>query len=131
VWGWVGFGTLIFLAGLQGTPRDLIEAALVDGCSRRGAFWRIELPLLRPVTGFLVVWLTINSLQLFDEVYATTKGGPLQSTTVVVYYIYDQAFQFFKAGYAAAIATVLFVVIALITLIQLRLTRDPATGGER
>ena len=130
VWGWVGFGTLIFLAGLQGTPQDLIEAAQVDGCSRRGAFWRIELPLLRPVTGFLVVWLTINSLQLFDEVYATTKGGPLHSTTVVVYYIYDQAFQFFKAGYAAAIATVLFVVIALITLIQLRLTRDPATGGE-
>lgn len=131
VWGWVGFGALIFLAGMQGIPRDLIEAAQIDGCSRAGAFWRIQVPLLRPVTGFLVVWLTINSLQLFDEVYATTKGGPLHATTVVVYYLYQQAFQFFHAGYAAAIATVLFVIIAIITLIQLRLTRDPSTGNQR
>ena len=70
------------------------------------------MPLLRPVTGFLLVWLTINALQLFDEVYATTKGGPLHATTVVVYYLYQQAFQFFHAGYAAAIAVVLFVAIA-------------------
>jgi multiple sugar transport system permease protein len=99
VWGWVGFGALIFLAGLQGIPQDLIEAAQIDGCSKRGAFWRIQVPLLRPVTGFLLVWLTINALQLFDEVYATTKGGPLHSTTVI-------------------------------TVIQLRLTRDPSTGGK-
>jgi multiple sugar transport system permease protein len=124
VWGWVGFGALIFLAGLQGIPQDVIEAAQIDGCSRSGAFWRIQVPLLRPVTGFLVVWLTINALQLFDEVYVTTKGGPLNATNVVVYYLYQQAFQFFHAGYAAAIATVLFVVIILITLVQLRLTRD-------
>ena len=70
------------------------------------------MPLLRPVTRFLLVWLTINALQLFDEVYVTTKGGPLHATTVVVYYLYLQAFQFFHAGYAAAIASVLFVVIA-------------------
>jgi multiple sugar transport system permease protein len=131
VWGWIGFGALIFLAGLQGIPQDLIEAAQIDGCSKAGAFWRVQVPLLRPVTGFLLVWLTINSLQLFDEVYVTTKGGPLHATTVVVYYLYEQAFQFFHAGYAAAIATVLFVVIALVTIVQLRLTRDPAAGGER
>jgi multiple sugar transport system permease protein len=130
VWGWVGFGALIFLAGLQGVPSDLVEAAQIDGCSRRGAFWRIEVPLLRPVTGFLVVWLTINSLQLFDEIYATTRGGPLHSTTVVVYYIYEEAFQFFHAGYAAAIATVLFVVIFAITMIQLRLAREPSATGR-
>jgi multiple sugar transport system permease protein len=130
VWGWVGFGALIFLAALQGIPQDLIEAAQMDGCSRSGAFWRIEVPLLRPVSGFLLVWLTINALQLFDEVYVTTKGGPLHATTVVVYYLYQQAFQFFHAGYAAAIAVVLFAVIALITLVQLRLTRDPSTAGE-
>jgi multiple sugar transport system permease protein len=129
VWGWVGFGALIFLAGLQGIPADLIEAAQIDGCSRAGAFWRIEVPLLRPVTAFLLVWLTINALQLFDEVYVTTKGGPLHATTVVVYYLYIQAFQFFHAGYAAAIAVVLFVVIAAITLVQLRLTRDSSPGG--
>jgi multiple sugar transport system permease protein len=131
VWGWVGFGALIFLAALQGVPQELIEAAEMDGCSRAGAFWRIEVPLLRPVSAFLMVWLTINALQLFDEVYVTTKGGPLHSTTVVVYYLYQQAFQFFHAGYAAAIASVLFVVIGAITLVQLRLTRDPATTGER
>jgi multiple sugar transport system permease protein len=129
VWGWVGFGALIFLAGLQGIPADLIEAAQIDGCSRAGAFWRIEVPLLRPVSAFLLVWLTINALQLFDEVYVTTKGGPIHATTVVVYYLYIQAFQFFHAGYAAAIAVVLFVVIAAITLVQLRLTRDSTPGG--
>jgi multiple sugar transport system permease protein len=129
VWGWVGFGALIFLAGLQGIPADLIEAAQIDGCSRAGAFWRIEVPLLRPVSAFLLVWLTINALQLFDEVYVTTKGGPIHATTVVVYYLYLQAFQFFHAGYAAAIAVVLFVVIAAITLVQLRLTRDSTPGG--
>ena len=130
VWGWVGFGALIFLAGLQGIPQDLIDAAQIDGCTRRGVFWRIEVPLLRPVSGFMLVWLTINALQLFDEVYVTTKGGPLHATTVVVYYLYLQAFQFFHAGYATAIGTVLFVVIAAITLVQLRLTRD-SSAGER
>ena len=130
VWGWVGFGALIFLAGLQGIPTDLVDAAKIDGCSTRTAFWRIQVPLMRPVSGFLLVWLTINALQLFDEVYATTKGGPARSTTVVVYYLYQQAFQFFHAGYAAAIAVVLFVAIASITLIQLRVTRErSATGG--
>jgi multiple sugar transport system permease protein len=131
VWGWVGFGALIFLAGLQGVPQDLIEAAKIDGCSNRGAFWRIQVPLMRPIIGFLLVWLTINALQLFDEVYATTKGGPLNSTTVVVYYLYEQAFQFFHAGYAASIAAVLFVAIAAITVVQLRVVRDPsANRGE-
>ncbi|HEY0869062.1 MAG TPA: sugar ABC transporter permease [Acidothermaceae bacterium] len=126
VWGWVGFGALIFLAGLQSVPRELIEAAQIDGCSKTTAFWRIQVPLLRPVSAFLVVWLTINALQLFDEVYVTTKGGPLDSTTVVVYYLYQQAFAYFHAGYAAAIAVVLFAAIAIVTVVQLRLARDPA-----
>jgi multiple sugar transport system permease protein len=128
VWGWVGFGALIFLAALQGIPQDLIEAAQIDGCTRSRAFWRIQVPLLRPVSAFLLVWLTINALQLFDEVYVTTKGGPQHSSTVIVYYLYQQAFQFFHAGYAAAIAVVLFGAIALITYIQLRLTKDSSTG---
>jgi multiple sugar transport system permease protein len=130
VWGWVGFGALIFLAGLQGIPTDLVDAAKIDGCSTRTAFWRIQVPLMRPVSGFLLVWLTINALQLFDEVYATTKGGPARSTTVVVYYLYQQAFQFFHAGYAAAIAVVLFIAIASITLVQLRFTRERQDGAE-
>jgi multiple sugar transport system permease protein len=130
VWGWVGFGALIFLAGLQGIPTDVIEAAQIDGCSKAGTFWRIQVPLLRPVTGFLLVWLTINALQLFDEVFVTTKGGPLHATTVVVYYLYEEAFVFFHAGYAAAIATVLFAVIAAITFVQLRLTGESSGMGS-
>jgi multiple sugar transport system permease protein len=130
-WGWVGFGALIFLAGLQGIPNELLEAAQIDGCSRAGAFWRIQVPLLRPVSGFLLVWLTINSLQLFDEVYVTTKGGPLHSTTVVVYYLYQQAFSYFHAGYAAAIACLLFVVIVVVTVVQMRLSRDPDLEAAR
>jgi multiple sugar transport system permease protein len=124
VWSWIGFGALIYLAALQAVPSDLLEAAQLDGCTKAGAFWRIQVPLMRPVSGFLMVWFTIQALQLFDEVYVTTKGGPLHSTTVVVYYLYQQAFQFFHAGYAAAMAVLLFVAIGVITLIQLRLTRD-------
>ena len=135
VWGWIGFGALIFLAALQSVPQDVMEAAQIDGCSRTKAFWRIQVPLLRPVIGFMLVWLTINALQLFDEVYVTTKGGPLHSTTVVVYYLYQQAFVYFHAGYAAAIACLLFVAIIVITVIQIRLSRDPtgarSTDGAR
>ena len=123
VWGWIGFGALIFLAGLQSTPQELLEAAQIDGCTPAGAFWRIQVPLLRPVSGFLLVWLTINALQLFDEVYLTTRGGPLHATTVIVYYLWDQAFVQFNAGYAAAMAYVLFVVIVVITALQFRLAR--------
>ena len=129
-WGWIGFGALIFLAGLQSIPQDLLEAAQIDGCSRTKAFWLIQVPLLRPVIGFMLVWLTINALQLFDEVYVTTKGGPLHSTTVVVYYLYQQAFQYFHAGYAAAIACLLFVAIIVITVVQMRLSRDPDLEAE-
>jgi multiple sugar transport system permease protein len=125
VWGWIGFGALIFLAALQSVPDDLLEAAQIDGCTRTKAFWLIQVPLLRPVIGFMLVWLTINALQLFDEVYVTTKGGPLHSTTVVVYYLYQQAFVYFHAGYAAAIAVVLFLAIIVITIVQMRLSRDP------
>ena len=88
------------------------------------------MPQLAPATTFLVVWLTINALQLFDEIYVTTKGGPVHATTVVVYYLYEQAFQYFHAGYAAAIAVVLFVAIAVITFVQMRLSREPLAVGE-
>jgi multiple sugar transport system permease protein len=123
VWGWLGFGVIIYLAALQSVPADLLEAAAIDGCTRWRAFWRVEVPLLAPTTVFLVIWLTINSLQLFDEIFVTTKGGPVGSTTVVVYYLYQQAFQFFNGGYASAVAFALFVAILVITVIQLTVGR--------
>jgi multiple sugar transport system permease protein len=118
VWGWIGFDVIVYLAGLQGIPRELYEAAAIDGAGRLTTFRRITLPMLGPTTLFLVVWSTINAMQVFDEIYVTTHGGPLRSTTVVVYYLYQQAFQFFSAGYATAIAYVVFTAILVLTAIQ-------------
>ena len=123
VWGWLGFDVIIYLAALQGIPQELLEAAAIDGAGRWATFRSVTLPLLGPATLFLVVWSTINALQLFDEIYNTTRGGPLGSTTVVVYYLYQQAFQFFEAGYAAAIAWVLFIAILVITIVQFAISR--------
>jgi len=120
VWGWTGFAVVVYLAALQGVPEQLHEAAAIDGAKPFTIFRTITMPLLSPASLFLVVWLSINALQLFDEVYVTTRGGPLHSTTVVVYYLFDQAFQQFNAGYAAALAYVLFLVIIVITFIQFR-----------
>lgn len=121
VWGWTGFAVVIYLAALQGVPEQLHEAAAIDGAKRFAIFRTITLPLLSPASLFLVVWLSINALQLFDEVYVTTRGGPVHATTVVVYYLFDQAFQQFNAGYGAALAYVLFVIIVVITFVQFRL----------
>jgi multiple sugar transport system permease protein len=123
VWGWLGFSVIIYLAALQGIPRELVEAAAIDGATRWRIFRRVELPLLGPTTLFLVIYLSINALQLFDEIYVTTHGGPLNSTLVVVYYLYQQAFQFFDAGYATAIAYVLFLGILVLTIVQLLVGR--------
>lgn len=124
IWGWSGFAVVIYLSALQGIPQDLTEAAAIDGAGRWATFRRITLPLLSPASLFLVVWLTINALQLFDEVFLATQGGPLGATTVLVYLIYQQAFQdFSNFGYASAIAYLLFVVILVVTAIQFRLSR--------
>jgi multiple sugar transport system permease protein len=123
VWGWLGFDVIIYLAALQGIPAEMLEAAEIDGASKWSAFRSVVLPLLGPATLFLVVWSTINALQLFDEIYVTTRGGPLGSTTVIVYYLYEQAFQFFNGGYGAAIAYVLFLGIMIVTLGQLWIGR--------
>jgi multiple sugar transport system permease protein len=123
IWGWTGFAVVIYLAALQGIPKTLLEAAAIDGAGPWRSFRKITLPLLSPASLFLAVWLTINALQLFDEVYLSTQGGPLNATTVMVYYLYTQAFQQFNFGYASAIAYVLFLVIIVVTAIQFRLGR--------
>ena len=123
MWGWIGFNVIVFLAALQGVPRELIEAAMIDGATPFGAFRRVVVPLLGPATLFLVVWSTINALQLFDEIYFLTKGGPLYSTYVLVYYVFDLAFQKGLAGYAAAVAYTLFAAILVLTAIQLAIGR--------
>jgi multiple sugar transport system permease protein len=114
LWGGIGFPVVIYLAALQDVPRELKDAASVDGARRLAILFHVVLPQLRPVTIFLVVWQTLLSLQLFDLVYATTRGGPLDSTVVVVYYIYNQAFELFHAGYSAAIAYAVAVFLLLL-----------------
>ena len=123
IWGWTGFAVVIYLAALQGVPQMLLEAAAIDGAGPWRTFRRITLPLLSPASLFLAVWLTINAMQLFDEVYLSTQGGPLNATTVLVYYLYNQAFQQFNFGYASAIAYFLFLVIIVVTVIQFRVGR--------
>ena len=123
IWGWSGFAVVIYLAALQGIPAELIDAAATDGAGRWTTFRRITLPLLSPASLFLAIWLTINALQLFDEVYLSTQGGPLNATTVLVYYLYEQAFVNFNFGYASAIAYFLFLIIIVITAIQFRVGR--------
>jgi multiple sugar transport system permease protein len=122
VWGWLGFDAIIYLAALQGVPHELVEAAAVDGATRWSTFRSVTLPLLGPASLLLVVWSTISAVQLFDEVYFVTHGGPLGRTSVPVFYIYRLAFTsaygFSAAGYAAALAYVLFVVILILTLAQ-------------
>jgi multiple sugar transport system permease protein len=123
IWGWTGFSVVIYLAALQGVPQVLTDAAAVDGASKWTTFRRVTLPLLSPASLFLAVWLTINALQLFDEVYLSTQGGPLNATTVLVYYLYEQAFVNFNFGYASAIAYFLFLIILVVTAIQFRVGR--------
>jgi multiple sugar transport system permease protein len=119
VWGWIGFDVIVYLAALQGVPDELVEAAKLDGAGRWAIFRNVVFPLLSPTTLFLVVWSTINALQVFDEIYVTTHGGPLQATTVMVYYLFNQAFELFHGGYAAAIAYVLFLMTLVLSVAQL------------
>ena len=119
VWGWLGFTVIIYLAALQGVPQELYEAAAIDGASPWSTFRSVTFPLLGPATLFLAIWLSINALQLFAEVYLTTKGGPLFATTVIVYYLFHKTFEQFDAGLGAAAAWVLFLGILVFSLVEL------------
>jgi multiple sugar transport system permease protein len=116
LWGEVGFCAVIYLAALQDIPRELVEAARVDGASPWKVFIHVTLPQLRPVTVFTAVWQTITAMQLFDLIYTTTRGGPMNSTQTVVYYVYELAFQTQRLGYGAAVAYLLFAVTMLLTV---------------
>jgi multiple sugar transport system permease protein len=119
VWSTIGSMLIVFLAGLQDIPRDLHEAAAVDGADARQAFWHVTLPLLRPVTLFVVIVGVIGTLQVFDQIWMLTKGN--SGTTTIVYHIYAESFGGgFRAGSAAAMTAVLFAIIFVATLLQLR-----------
>jgi multiple sugar transport system permease protein len=118
IWRSAGFNTVLFLAGLQGVPQEYYEAAEIDGASRWDRFRHITLPLISPTTFFVVVNGLIGSWQVFDQVYILTRGGPLLSTVTVVYLIYSNGFEWYKTGYASAMAYGLFLIIIVLTAIQ-------------
>jgi multiple sugar transport system permease protein len=130
VWSASGYYMIIFVAGLEAVPRELYEAARLDGASAWARFARITLPLLRPTLLFVLVVNTVRSLQIFAEVFVMTRGGPLHSTTTVVYYLYEQAFYRFDLGYASAVAYLLFLITLAIAWVQTRVVR-PATEAGR
>lgn len=126
VWFLMGFYMLIFLGGLQDIPQQYYEAARVDGATPTQAFWRITMPLLRPTSFFILLVSLVAAVagsQAFDLVYVMTKGGPANSTQMMIIYIYQQAFQYSAFGYAAAMASILVVVLLLLTGVLFLLTR--------
>lgn len=123
IWQYVGYTALLLFAGLQAIPGSVYEAASIDGASETQMFWRVTVPLLRPVLVFVVVTSVIGSFQIFDTVAITTKGGPINATEVLNWYIYEQAFTRFNMGYATAISMVLFLILIFVSAAQMRLMR--------
>lgn len=127
VWAGLGFQVIIFMAGLRAIPRSYYEAAEIDGVSKWTVLWEITIPLLRPTIVFIVVFSSIGFLRIFDHVFNMTTnnpGGPLNSTKPLVLMIYETAFRSFDMGYAAAQTVVLFLILLVVSLIQLRILRD-------
>jgi len=116
LWGQAAFTTVIYLAALQDIPNELLEAARIDGANRWQTFWRVVWPELGPVTVFVTIWQVIGALQLFDLVYTTTRGGPLDATKTIVYYLWEKAFKALDFGTGSAAAYILFAVTLLITV---------------
>ncbi len=124
VWLGLGYQMVIFLAGLQGIPDELYDAARIDGTNSWNRFWKITLPLLKPTTFFILVTSLVASFQVFTSVYVMTAGGPVGSTDVIVYHIYQAAWEQLRMGYASAMSWVLFVMIMIVTWLQFKVMGD-------
>lgn len=118
VWKLIGYNMIIFLSSLSGISNSMFEAAKIDGAGSCKTFLYVTIPLMSPTIFFVIIITAISSFQVFDLIYLMTQGGPLDSTNVLVYAIYKNAFEYFNVGKASAIAYVLFVVILVLTLIQ-------------
>lgn len=123
IWQSFGLSMLLFLSGMQQVPPEICEAALMDGASQQSILWQIILPIIRPVASVVVLLGVISAFRLFDTVYIMTSGGPYHASDVLVTYLYDVAFNGDQVGYGNAIGVVLFAIIFVISIVQLRLTR--------
>ena len=121
IWRSMGYYMVIFMAGLSGIPYEIYEAAALDGANKNKAFWYITLPLLRPTILFAVVIASIWGFQVFGSIYLMTGGGPVYASTVLTWMIYDRGMRSFRMGYASAIAWVLFTIIFILGVVQIRL----------
>ncbi|HUT66236.1 MAG TPA: sugar ABC transporter permease [Spirochaetota bacterium] len=121
IWKNTGYYMIIFLAGLQTIPKTLYEAAEIDGAGKVRAFFAITLPILSPTTYFVLIMSVIVSFQVFEQVAVTTQGGPLNSSLVLVYFIYQKAFKFLEVGYASSAAFILFAIVLVLTVFQVKL----------
>ena len=127
VWRHMGYTALLIFAGLQTIPDSVYEAARVDGANEWQMFWRITIPLLRPILALVLIMTIIGSFQVFDTVAITTNGGPVNSSRVLQLYIYDMAFWRFQFGYASALSVALLVILLIVTFLQYRLSRAGET----
>lgn len=118
VWKEAGFFMVFYLAALQQIPPDLIEAAALEGASRWQSFWRITFPLLMPTTLFVLINATINAFRMIDHIFVMTRGGPDNATMLLLYYIYETAFRYWDEGYAAALTSVLLVLLSFTALLK-------------
>ncbi|TXN29827.1 carbohydrate ABC transporter permease [Lacisediminihabitans profunda] len=131
VWRHLGYTSLLLFAGLQAIPRDVYEAAEVDGAGEWRVFRSVTLPLLRPVLAFVLVVTVVGSFQVFDTIAVTTKGGPVDATRAINYYIYQRAFERLDFGYASALAVILMIILAGVALLQNKLLRANESDLER
>jgi putative chitobiose transport system permease protein len=127
IWKGLGYYMVIYLAGLQGIPAELYEAAAIDGSDGWQKHWDITLPLMRPYLLLVAVISSISAMKVFEEVYIMTQGGPLNHSKTVVYYVYERAFQDLEINYSSAIGLVLFIFILILSLINLRISRNTPT----
>jgi ABC-type sugar transport system permease subunit len=123
IWTYIGINALYFLAGLQNIPEEVLEAAAVDGATRLQTFWRVTLPLLRPVILFVIVQATIFSYQIFEIPFLLTQGGPSDATLTLAIYLYEVGFREFDRGYAAAIGYSMAVIAVVLATVQILVAR--------
>jgi multiple sugar transport system permease protein len=123
IWIGIPFSMAVFHSGLQALPKEIFEAAEIDGANAWQRFWRIRLPLISPTIFFATVMTAITSLQVFDEIFAMTRGGPGSATATLGFAIYQKGFTNFQMGYASALAWVMFVMIMALTILQFHMQR--------
>lgn len=129
VWSSLGFNSIIFMAGLNDIPEELLESARIDGASAWRVFWSIKLPLLKPVLLFVLILTTIGAVQVFDVIFVMTQGGPGTATYTAMWYIYQNVFQGGSVGYAATMSVILLIITMIISAFYLRLTRTESRNG--